>query len=82
MSTPSLDTGLIPDGSTEAHASVVDFISRLIPANLVGAITGGTLLAALVVSLLLGIAPNMSAPCLTSSKALTTSSSAARPWRC
>jgi len=56
----SLDTGLIPDEATEAHASFTGFISSLIPENLLGAITGHNLLAALVVSLLFGIALNMS----------------------
>lgn len=55
----SLDTGMIPEGATEAHASVNGFISSLIPENLIGAITGHNLLAALVVSLMFGIALNM-----------------------
>jgi len=56
----ALDTGAIPEGTTEAHSSVTGFISSLIPTNLVGAVTGENLLAALVVSLLFGIALNMS----------------------
>jgi len=56
----SLDTGAIPEGSTEVHASFTAFISNLIPTNLIGAITADNLLAALVVSLLFGIALNMS----------------------
>ena len=56
----SLDTGAIPAGSTEVHASFTAFISSLIPANLIGAITADNLLAALVVSLLFGVALNMS----------------------
>ena len=56
----ALDTGAIPEGTTEVHNSVTGFISSLIPTNLVGAVTGENLLAALVVSLLFGIALNMS----------------------
>ena len=55
----SLDTGAIPEGATEAHASFTAFISSLVPTNLVGAITADNLLAALVVSVLFGVALNM-----------------------
>ncbi|MDQ4114994.1 MAG: cation:dicarboxylase symporter family transporter [Actinomycetota bacterium] len=56
----ALDSGAIPEGATEAHSSVTDFVSSLIPTNFVGAITGDNILAALVVSLLFGVALNMS----------------------
>ena len=55
----SLDTGAIPKGATEVHASFTGFISSLIPTNLIGAITADNLLAALVVSVLFGVALNM-----------------------
>ena len=55
----SLDTGAIPEGSTEAHASLTAFISNLVPTNLIGAITADNLLSALVVSVLFGVALNM-----------------------
>lgn len=56
----ALDSGALPEGATEAHSSVTDFVSHLIPTNFVGAITGDNILAALVVSLLFGVALNMS----------------------
>lgn len=54
----SLSSTDLPESTTEAHPTVTSFISGLIPKNLIGAFTGTSLLAALVGSLLFGVALN------------------------
>jgi len=56
----ALDTAAIPEGATELHASFTAFVSNIIPSNFVGAISGDNILAALLVSIMFGIALNMS----------------------
>ncbi|WP_054245768.1 cation:dicarboxylate symporter family transporter [Rhodococcus opacus] len=53
-----LDTESIP-GAGQAHGTV-DFIDRIIPTNLFGAVTGNEILAALLVSIVFGCALNVS----------------------
>jgi len=60
VDTSALDTDSVPEGATQASASVTSFVSHLIPENFVGAVSGDNILAALVVSLMFGIALNMS----------------------
>ncbi|WP_181764134.1 cation:dicarboxylate symporter family transporter [Streptomyces albidus (ex Kaewkla and Franco 2022)] len=54
----TLNTDDVPKTSQE-HATFTGFISSLIPTSLFGAITGDTILAALLVSIVFGIALNM-----------------------
>lgn len=54
----TLNTDDVPKTS-EAHATFTGFISSLIPTSLFGAITGDAILAALLVSIVFGIALNM-----------------------
>ncbi|MCQ8187101.1 cation:dicarboxylate symporter family transporter [Streptomyces rugosispiralis] len=48
----------VPETATE-HATFTGFVSSLIPTSLLGAITGDAILAALVVSIVFGVALNM-----------------------
>lgn len=50
----------VPETATE-HATFTGFISSLIPTSLLGAITGDAILAALMVSIVFGVALNMAA---------------------
>lgn len=54
----ALNASALPDSATETHPTLASFISGLIPKNLIGAFTGSNLLAALVASLLFGVALN------------------------
>ncbi|CAM5234204.1 Cation:dicarboxylase symporter family transporter OS=Streptomyces tendae OX=1932 GN=F3L20_06425 PE=4 SV=1 [Streptomyces tendae] len=55
----SLNAADVPETATE-HATFTGFISSLIPTSLLGAITGDAILAALMVSIVFGVALNMS----------------------
>lgn len=54
----SLNAADVPETATE-HATFTGFISSLIPTSLLGAITGDAILAALMVSIVFGVALNM-----------------------
>ena len=69
----TLDAGEIPTAATEQHATFTGFVSSLIPDSLFGAITGDSILAALLVSIVFGVALNMAGP---SAAPLTTGISA------
>jgi aerobic C4-dicarboxylate transport protein len=56
----TLDAGNIPGVSGGGHASFTDFVSSLIPETLFGALTGDNILSALLVSILFGVALNVS----------------------
>ena len=56
----TLDAGNIPGVSGGGHASFTDFVSSLIPESLFGALTGDNILSALLVSILFGVALNVS----------------------
>ncbi len=56
----TLDAGHIPGVSGGGHASFTDFVSSLIPESLFGALTGDNILSALLVSILFGVALNVS----------------------
>ncbi|MEU0514560.1 MULTISPECIES: cation:dicarboxylate symporter family transporter [Amycolatopsis] len=58
----TLDASDIPAAATEQHATVTGFVSSLIPDSLFGAITGDGILAALLVSIVFGVALNMAGP--------------------
>ncbi|MGP4020494.1 cation:dicarboxylate symporter family transporter [Saccharopolyspora sp. 5N708] len=58
----TLDAGAVPSAATEQHASFSGFVSSLIPDNLFGAITSDNILAALLVSIVFGVALNVSGP--------------------
>lgn len=70
----------------QAHATFTGFVSSLIPASLFGAITGDAILAALMVSIVFGVALNMSgeqaAPSSTASAPCRTSCSASSAGSC
>jgi aerobic C4-dicarboxylate transport protein len=54
----SLNAADVPETATE-HATFTGFVSSLIPTSLLGAITGDAILAALMVSIVFGVALNM-----------------------
>ncbi|CAM5384672.1 Aerobic C4-dicarboxylate transport protein OS=Streptomyces violarus OX=67380 GN=FHS41_005580 PE=4 SV=1 [Streptomyces violarus] len=54
----SLNADDVPETATE-HATFTGFVSSLIPASLLGAITGDAILSALMVSIVFGVALNM-----------------------
>ncbi|MGW7518367.1 cation:dicarboxylate symporter family transporter [Streptomyces sp. NPDC054796] len=54
----TLNADHVPDTSEE-HATFTGFVSSLIPTSLLGAITGDAILAALMVSIVFGVALNM-----------------------
>ncbi|MGW5736335.1 MULTISPECIES: cation:dicarboxylate symporter family transporter [Streptomyces] len=54
----SLNADDVPKTATE-HATFTGFVSSLIPSSLLGAITGDAILAALMVSIIFGVALNM-----------------------
>lgn len=56
----TLDAGSVPGVSGGEHTSFTDFVSSLIPETLFGALTGDSILAALLVSILFGVALNVS----------------------
>jgi aerobic C4-dicarboxylate transport protein len=56
----SLDAGSIPGVSGGGHASFTDFVSGLIPETLLSAFTGDNILSALLVSIVFGVALNVS----------------------
>ncbi|HWD06224.1 MAG TPA: cation:dicarboxylase symporter family transporter [Amycolatopsis sp.] len=58
----TLDAGSVPKAATQDHASFTGFVSSLIPDSLFGAITGGNILAALLVSIVFGAALNLAGP--------------------
>lgn len=58
----TLDTGSVPSTGTDEHLTFTGFISDLIPDSLLGAITGDNILAALVVSIVFGVALNTAGP--------------------
>jgi aerobic C4-dicarboxylate transport protein len=58
----TLDAGAVPAAATEQHATFTGFISSLIPDSLFGAITGDHILAALLISIVFGVALNMAGP--------------------
>ncbi|WP_110336846.1 cation:dicarboxylate symporter family transporter [Prauserella flavalba] len=58
----TLDASAIPDEATQQHATFTDFVSGLIPESLFGALTGDAILAALLVSIVFGVALNMAGP--------------------
>ncbi|WTE74755.1 cation:dicarboxylase symporter family transporter [Streptomyces sp. NBC_01615] len=70
----SLNADDVPKTATE-HATFTGFVSSLIPASLLGAITGDAILAALMVSIVFGVALNMAgeegAPLIRGIKALS-----------
>ncbi|MCX2730569.1 cation:dicarboxylase symporter family transporter [Saccharopolyspora sp. NFXS83] len=58
----TLDAGSVPSTGTDEHLTFTGFISDLIPDSLLGAITGDNILAALVVSIVFGVALNTAGP--------------------
>lgn len=56
----TLSTSAIPSDDLPVHSGVVDFVTSIIPENLLGGLTEHNLLAALLVSLLFGAALNLS----------------------
>ncbi|MDI5977908.1 cation:dicarboxylate symporter family transporter [Amycolatopsis magusensis] len=58
----TLDASAVPASATEQHASFTGFVSSLIPESLFGAITGDGILAALLISIVFGVALNMAGP--------------------
>ncbi|TQM63751.1 aerobic C4-dicarboxylate transport protein [Humibacillus xanthopallidus] len=58
----TLNTDSIPSAATENHATFVGFVGSMIPESLFGAITGNGILAALLVSIIFGVALNMAGP--------------------
>lgn len=58
----TLNAGDIPAAATEQHATFTGFVSSLIPDSLFGAITGDSILTALLVSIVFCIALNMAGP--------------------
>ncbi|MCI2416631.1 cation:dicarboxylase symporter family transporter [Saccharopolyspora sp. K220] len=58
----TLDAGAVPSEATEQHATFTGFVSSLIPDTLFGAITSDNILAALLVSIVFGVALNVSGP--------------------
>ncbi|MGC7096787.1 cation:dicarboxylate symporter family transporter [Amycolatopsis lurida] len=58
----TLDASAVPESATEEHATFTGFITSLIPESLFGAITGDSILAALLVSIVFGVALNMAGP--------------------
>ena len=58
----TLDAGDVPTAATEQHATFTGFVSSLIPESLFGAIAGDSILAALLVSIVFGVALNMAGP--------------------
>lgn len=58
LSTPSLNADDVRKTTTE-HATFNGFVSSLIPASLLGSITGDAILAALMVSIVFGVALNV-----------------------
>jgi aerobic C4-dicarboxylate transport protein len=57
----TLDTGTLPDVE-DTHITLTGFIDNLIPDSLFGALTGGEILSALLVSIAFGVALNMAGP--------------------
>ncbi|AXB41413.1 cation:dicarboxylate symporter family transporter [Amycolatopsis albispora] len=58
----TLDASAVPESATEEHATFTGFVTSLIPESLFGAITGDNILAALLVSIVFGVALNMAGP--------------------
>jgi aerobic C4-dicarboxylate transport protein len=61
----ALDADSVPTVASEQHATVTGFVSSLIPDSLFGAISGDNILAALLVSVVFGVALNMAGPAAT-----------------
>jgi aerobic C4-dicarboxylate transport protein len=57
----TLDTGTLPDVEA-THITLTGFIDNLIPDSLFGALTGGEILSALLVSIAFGVALNIAGP--------------------
>ncbi len=55
----ALNSGALPEAASSAHHSVSGFVSSMIPETLFGALTTGHILAALLVSILFGVALNV-----------------------
>jgi aerobic C4-dicarboxylate transport protein len=58
----TLNADSVPSAATEQHATFTGFVSSLIPDSLFGAISGDNILAALLVSIVFGVALNMAGP--------------------